>query len=82
MFQQIFVPVPAFADNLIPLVEGGGAVSQGDECLLRQAELAPLGLLVVWRGKSLDAPFRSEGDAVLLQLPDVTICIGRRTVIF
>ena len=25
---------------------------------------------------------RSEGDAVLLQLPDVTICIGIRTVIF
>ena len=66
MFQQIFVPVPAFTDNLIPLVEGGGAVSQGDACLLRQAELAPLGLLVVWRGESLDAPFRSEGDVFLL----------------
>ena len=61
MFQHILVPVPAFADNLIPFVEGGEAVSQGDECLLRQAELAPLGLLVVRRGQSLDAPFRSEG---------------------
>ena len=62
VFQQKLVPVPAFPDDLVPFVERGGAVSKWDEGLLRQAELALLGLLAVRRGQSLEAPFRSEGD--------------------
>ena len=31
--------------------------------------MALLGLLAVWRGQSLDAPFCSEGDVLILQLP-------------
>ena len=63
--------MPAFPNNLVPFVEGGRAVGKRDEGLLCQAELALLGLLAVRRGLSLDAPFHGEGDALLLQLPNV-----------
>ena len=69
--QQLSLSVPAAAEDLGPLVEGGGGGGEHDEVFLLQTQSAHSRCGVEAARPREDLPRDGEGEALVLQLPDM-----------